>query len=74
MFGRFVVDDMTHRVDIDAARGNVGGDQDFHLAVLERGERTLALCLALVAVDRGGGDALLAEGGGPPCPRHAWSG
>ena len=29
---QLVVDDMRHAVDIDAARGNVGGDQNPHVA------------------------------------------
>ncbi len=48
---------MRDGVDVDAARGDVGGDQGADLAGLEGGEGALALALALVAVDGGGFDA-----------------
>ena len=38
------------------------------------GERALALRLALVAVDRAGGDAGAPRAGGRSCRRHAWCG
>ena len=44
--------------DVDPARGDVGRDEDRDVARLERGERLLALGLALVAMDRGGRDAV----------------
>ncbi len=52
-----VVDHVTDAVDVDAAGGDVGGDQHAHLAFAEVGEHALALILRLVAVDRLGGDA-----------------
>jgi len=47
--------------DVDPAGGNVGRDQHAHLARLELAECTLALRLALIAVDRVGGDAVASE-------------
>ena len=43
--------------DVEAARGDVGGDQHARLAGLELAQRLLALRLALVAVDRDGLEA-----------------
>ncbi len=40
--------------DVDAAGGDVGGDQGVDLAPLEAGQRSFALALALVAVHRDG--------------------
>ena len=68
------VDDVADRVDVDAARGDVGGDQGADLAGLELGQRAFALALALVAVDRGGVDAGLLQIAWPPCRRRAWCG
>jgi hypothetical protein len=51
------IDDMGDAVDVDAARGDVGRDQDRHAAESEFGERALARRLRLVAVDRFGADA-----------------
>ena len=48
--GRVEVDDEGDVVDVQAARGDVGGDQGMDLAGLEPGKRTLALSLRLVAV------------------------
>ena len=50
---QFVVDDVRQVVDVEAARGDVGGDQHAHRAGLEGFERFGALLLALVAVDGG---------------------
>ena len=50
--GYLVVDDVGDLGDVDTARGHVGGDQDIHLAVGERGQGALALPLRAVAVDR----------------------
>ena len=55
--GQVEVHDMADARDVDPTRSDVGGDQHPHLAGLERGDRALALRLALVAVDRAGGDA-----------------
>ena len=51
------IDDMADAVDVDAAGGDVGGDQGADFAGAERGERALAVVLRLVAVDGVGGDA-----------------
>ena len=59
--GQVVIDDMRDAVDIDAARGDIGGDQGLDLAVAEGGKRPLALALRLVAVDGFGREALLVE-------------
>src|SRR5690606_29901751 len=52
-----VVDHPRQLVDVDAARGDVGGHQLLDLAGLEVAQRAQALALALVAVDRRGLDA-----------------
>ena len=59
--GQVVVDDVADPGDVDAAGGDVGGDEMGDPAGAERGEGALALALALVAVDRLGGDAGLLE-------------
>src|SRR5215470_10981952 len=46
---------------VDAARGDIGGDQGFHVAPAKRREHALALTLRFVAVDRLGGDAGLGQ-------------
>ena len=56
---QLVVDDVGHAVDVDAARGEIGGDQHAGLAAAEIVERLLAGVLRLVAVDRLGGDAAI---------------
>ena len=60
------VDDVGQAVDVEAARGDLGGDEDRRPAGLEVGQRADALPLALVAVDRDGGDAVPAELLGEP--------
>src|SRR6201999_3623509 len=45
VLGRVVVDDSDHVGDVDAAGGDVGGDQRPHFTALEAGERRLALAL-----------------------------
>ena len=55
------VDDVRERLDVEAARGDLGRDEDREPAGLEVGERADALRLALVAVDRGGEDAVPLE-------------
>src|SRR3569623_2105600 len=59
--GDVEVDDVRDFVDVDAARRDVGRDEDARPARLEVGERAFAGALALVAVDRGRADALLLE-------------
>src|SRR6478672_1841636 len=51
------VHDMADARDIDPARGDVGRDQHPRFTRPERRKRTLPLGLALVAVDRDGGNA-----------------
>ena len=51
------IDDVGDAVDIDAARRDVGRDQDRHMALPECGERALPRGLRLVAVDRLGPNA-----------------
>ena len=48
--GRIDVDDQVDAVDVDAASGNVGGDEDGGAAVLEALENAGALILCLAAV------------------------
>ncbi len=55
------VDDVRELLDVDAARGDVGRDEQVDAAGLEVVERAHPLRLALVAVDRGGADAVLLE-------------
>jgi len=52
---RVVVYDDRHQVDVDAARGDVGGDEYAHLSVFHAAQRALALGLRAVTVewDRG---------------------
>ena len=56
-----VVDDVRQRLDVEAARGDVGRDQHADLARLETLERADARVLRLVAVDRVGVDAVAHE-------------
>jgi hypothetical protein len=49
------------RLDVETARRDLGGDQDREPARLEVGQGANALRLALVAVDRGGQDAVALE-------------
>src|SRR6185503_4016815 len=56
-----VVDDVADAVDVDAACGNVGGDQGAQRAGAEGTEHALTLVLRLVAVDRFGGEARLLQ-------------
>ena len=52
---------MADPVDVDAAGGNVGGDERVDVSLVEPGEGLLALRLGLVAVHRDGVDALGTE-------------
>ncbi len=61
VFRRLVVDDVRHTLDVDAAGGDVGADEDVHLAVAEGPQGLLAGALAEVAVDRAGREAALLE-------------
>ena len=55
------VEHVAHRVDVDTARGNVGGNEYPGLTVLERFERTLPSVLRFVAVNGFGSDAVAIE-------------
>ena len=59
--GQVVVEHMGKLADINAACGDIGGHQHPGLAGLEILQRGDAGSLALVAVDGGGGDALLCQ-------------
>ena len=59
--GDGVVDHVRDVVDVDAARGDIGRDQDVLLAGLERGHGALALLLVEVAVHGGGVEAAVVE-------------
>src|SRR5271166_757090 len=58
---QFEIDDVRHVVDVDAARGDVGCDQDPRVAGAEPAQRAFALALALVAVNGGRVDARLVQ-------------
>ncbi len=55
--GQLEIDDVADVIDVDAAGGDVGGDQRAQLAGLEGLQGAFALRLVLVAVDGGGFDA-----------------
>ena len=57
--GDFVVHHVRQVVNVDAARGNVGRHQGAHVTALETGQRLGACCLAFVAVQRHGRNAVL---------------
>ena len=61
VLGALVVDHVGHVVDVQPARGDVGGDEHVDLAAAERAQRSLALALAEVAVDGGGREAALGQ-------------
>jgi len=46
------IDDMRHRVDIDAAGGNICGDKHAGLAVAKAGERSVVVAPAATTVER----------------------
>ena len=54
---RLEVEHVGDVVDVDAARRDVGGHEDVHLAVAERAQRLLTGALAEVAVQRAGREA-----------------
>ena len=58
---QLVVHDVRQLLDVEAARGDLGGDQQRHAPGLEVLERANPLRLRLVAVDRGRRDAVLPE-------------
>ena len=69
--GRVELQHAGHAVDVDAAGGDVGGDEHVHVAAAERGQGPLALALAAVAVDRLGPDAGLASSASTAARRRA---
>ena len=60
------VDDDRELLDVEAARGDVGRDEDLDLAGLEVGEGADPLGLGAVGVDRGGGEAVAVQVRGDP--------
>ena len=60
--GRIHVDDQFDVVDVDAAGGDVGGDQDADLAGGELGQVAVTGVLREVAVQVDGGDAGVGQG------------
>ena len=64
--GQVEVDDVRQLLDVEAARGDVGGDERLQLAGLELRQRVGPRVLALVAVDRQRGHAVLAQVLGEP--------
>ena len=61
LVGQVVVDDVGHIVHIDAAGGDVGGYEHLDFPGAEGFKRALAGTLALVAVERGGGETVSVE-------------
>ena len=59
--GDVVVDHVLHALDVDAAPGDVGRDEDLLLAALEALDGELARGLVLARVDGRRGEALLVE-------------
>ena len=74
VFGGVEVDDAGDAVDVDAARGDVGGDERLDAAHLEGRERTVALVLRSSAVDGGRAHAGPLELGASAGRRRAGSG
>src|ERR1700733_7690467 len=60
-FRQIVVDDLRDFVDVNAARRDIGGDEDAETPLLESREGGGALRLRAVAVNRGGGEAFASE-------------
>ena len=55
--GDVVVDHVADAVHVESPGGHVGGHEDVQVAVLQAGDRALALGLHHVAIERGGGEA-----------------
>ena len=72
--GRVEVDDELDAVHVNAARRDVGRDQDPRMAGRERVQRPLPLALVAVTVDGRGADARPAQAAWPAGRRRAWSG
>ena len=67
-----VVVDVRHAVDVQAARGHVGGDQDFELAGLEFLQQRLALLLRHVAGEHADAVAGAFQRARPRARRRPW--
>ena len=63
VLGQLVVNHQVDVGDVEAAGGDVGGDQHRELVVAERGQHLLALALAHVAVQRAAGEVPRHRGG-----------
>ena len=61
MAGDIVIDDVRDALDIEPARGEIGGDEHFELAGLEAFERFDALTLRAVRVQDGDGVLLILQ-------------
>jgi len=61
VLGEVEVDDAAETVDVEAARRNVGGDEDRQRAALEVGDDAVARVLTQVGLQRGGAVALALE-------------
>ena len=76
--GQIDVDDHVDAVDVDAASGDVGGDQGLDLALTELGQGAGAHALGLATVQGGAGhsglDQLLADGVGAVLAAHEHDG
>ena len=57
----FVVDDMRDAIDIDAAGGNIGGDENVDFAGAECAQRLFTRSLPEITMDRSHGEAPLGE-------------
>jgi len=55
--GHIEIHHVADAIDVDAARGNIGGHQCANLTLAKGRQRALALALRLVAMDRFGADA-----------------
>jgi hypothetical protein len=59
--GEIVVDDVRDILDMNAARGDIGGNQNLVAALLKAGQRCVSLRLRAVSVNRGSGETFAAE-------------
>ena len=59
--GYIIINHMGQLIDIQTARGDIGGDQDSYRAALEVGQRPGACALGLVAVDGGSAQTVSLE-------------
>src|SRR5690554_3745909 len=64
--GKIVVKDVGHIVDIDAARGHIGRDQDIIGTLAKAAERTAARRLRLIPMNRGRRETRLVQALGQP--------